>query len=104
MAGINYLEQSVAGTKWRRYASVSVSNPYGGLPAIHIGAEDVALMGDDPVPVVLSRAPIVAQFDPAGVIPLRNPETGELIGATMTQAEIYMVLYSVCRELDGGGA
>lgn len=104
MAGINYLEQSVAGTKWRRYGGISVSNPYGGQPMVQIGAEDVALIGDDPVPVVLSRTPIIATFDPDASIPLRNPETGEPLGSSITQGEVYAILYSLCRQLDGAGA
>jgi hypothetical protein len=34
-------------------------------------------------------------FDPAASIPMRNPETGELTGETVLQAELYTILYSL---------
>jgi len=45
--------------------------------------------------VVLNVDSCSATFDPQGVIDVRNPETGELTGATVTQAELYAIVYSL---------
>lgn len=102
MGGVLYLEQTVAGVKWRRYSGIAVSNPYAQQPMIGIMAENVLLVDNDQRPLTLARDNINVPFDPTGVIQLRNPETDELLGTSITQAEIYAILYSVCRELDAG--
>lgn len=107
MASISYKEQSITGLKWRRYSAISISNPYNQTPTFSIEAEDVvSLPGVDQVMRVSGNNMHVA-FNPMKHINLRNPTTDELTGGIISEAEIYAILYSVCRQLDdesAGGA
>lgn len=55
-------------------------------------------------PLRLAQQNLFAAFDPEAHIPLRHPETGDLLGATITQGEVYAILYSLCRQMDEAGA
>ena len=37
---------------------------------------------------------VLKEFDPADVVVLRNPETGDLTGETITMGEVYAILAS----------
>lgn len=100
MAAISYKEQSITGVQWRRYSAISISNPYNQQPTFSIEAENVvSLPGVDQVLRVGGDNMHIA-FDPMKHINLRNPTTDELLGTTISEAEIYAILYSVCRQLD----
>lgn len=90
----DYKETAVTGTQWKRCDSVTISNPYGGTPTIRLGEEDRANVGG--AQFSKTAAGITFDFDPAIVIQLRDPFTGDVIpGATMTGAQMYAALYSL---------
>ena len=89
----NYKETTLDGTSWVRCVTVLVKNDYGTVPYILYDEERVInLLGANPI--VQPIGTLRRNFDPDGVIPLINPQTGEATGATITQAEAYAVLYS----------
>lgn len=90
----DYKETTVSGTSWQRCNQVVINNPYGGTPSIRLGEEIVATLGGN---TFIQSAPgLTFSFDPAEVIPLRNPATGDLIpDASMTGMDVYVALYSL---------
>lgn len=87
----NYKENSVAGTVWNRCTRVVVNNDFGEPPYVLFFEQQVFNVGGS---VVRDLGVLRQNFDPDGVIPLINPQTGEATGATVTQSEAYAVLYS----------
>jgi hypothetical protein len=89
---LDYKEQSVTGRTWQRCCAISIVNPAEGTPHVSFSEERVTQLPDrklsEPVSV------IGVTFDPAEVIPLRDPRTGELTGASTTQGAIHAALYS----------
>lgn len=89
----DYKETNLAGKSWQRCPQVLISNPRKGAPTVRFSEETVANLGEREF--VESLPGIVFEFDPAVVIQLRNPETGDIIpGATVTGAEIYVAIWS----------
>lgn len=93
----NYRQTNVAGIQWDRCSNVTIHNPYGGPATIALLNETVAQVGGQTV--TLARKPLTAPFDPAAVIALRNPETDALTGGSITQGEVYAILYSLYRAM-----
>jgi hypothetical protein len=91
----DYKEVSVAGTSWRRAKLVTITNPMGGIPMISFAEEDVIKMADGTVFTSGHSTYCDARFEPEATFPIFNPVTGEATGATMTQAELYAIVYSL---------
>lgn len=89
----NYRETAASGTQWQRCAAIVITNPYGGTPSIRMDEETIAMMGGEKF--IKSVGCIESQFNPAEIIPLINPETGEALGQTMTFMEMYVALHSL---------
>lgn len=89
----DYKETAVTGTSWQRCNGVTISNPYLGQPTVLMQEEVIAAVGDNRF--VQTAPGLSFDFDPAEVINLRNPQTGELVGATMTGMDLYVALYSL---------
>lgn len=89
----DYKESSVSGTQWQRCNAVVVSNPYGEVPTITLREEQITTVGGQQFRQ--DRGGIEFPFDPAYVVNLKNPVTGEALGATMTCQEIYVALWSM---------
>lgn len=88
----DYKEAPVSGTQWSRCNGIYISNPIGGQPVVNWQEETVVDVGGKryvEVGVCLS-----APFDPAQVIELRDPATGELTGQTATGMDVYAILFS----------
>jgi len=89
----NYKEQTITGESWQRCQQVVVENHRGAAPSVRFDEERVvALAGGEE-----SRKPLgslVMSYDPNAAIELRDPETGDLTGQTVTQGEVYQILYS----------
>lgn len=89
----DYNESTVTGHTWQRCHQVVVENPRNAAPSVRFDEERVlALNGGAEL-----RQPagtLAVLFDPATVIPLRDPSTGEPTGATATYGEAYVLLYS----------
>lgn len=89
----DYKTQEISGSSWQRCYKVTVLNNRNSTPTITFEEQKVYLMPDREV--VLNVDSCSATFDPAGVIDLRNPETGDKVGHTITQAELYAIIYSL---------
>ncbi|WP_296639224.1 hypothetical protein [Roseinatronobacter sp.] len=84
----------VAGESFVRCPQVVIDNRLGATPTVTFHRERiVGLEGADPIRQPMSPRPL--PFDPAAAVPVLNPETGEPTGATITQGELYALVYSV---------
>jgi hypothetical protein len=90
----NYQETTGSGTTWRRARQVLIKNPLdSSQKPIMFFEEDVAVVGEKQF---TSEGQIVStNYDPGYVISLRDPETGQRTGNTITQALVYQALYSL---------
>lgn len=90
---MDYREADVTGKAWTRAYAVHIDNPRGGMPSIQFAEERVAALGGEE-----SRKHIgfvLLPFNPEGEVPLYDPETLQPTGATIPQAQIYGILFSV---------
>lgn len=90
---MNYQEKNVTGKSWKHCHSVLVNNDFG-VPPMFTFHEKLLTQLDDQV-IQEPTGCVSGFFDPVGVIQLRNPETGELTGEIMTQADMYTALWSL---------
>lgn len=91
--GYKLNHQPIAGEIHTRCRQVIIDNPYGKAPAVTYHQEKI--VGTDGGQVMhMPMSPLPMTFDPAVEIPIIDPETGEDTGATMTQSEIYTLIYS----------
>ena len=88
-----YAERQTTGVEWTRCFQVVVDNRSGVAPRATFFEQRVLQPDSGPV-----RASAVGQvemqYDPAAVIALRDPATGEETGETITGADLYQVIYS----------
>lgn len=89
----NYSEQSIAGMAWQRCHQVVIDNPRGSAPSVRFDEERIVSIDGAPE-LRTALDSVVVAFDPARLIPLRDPASGELTGAAMSYAEAYALLYS----------
>lgn len=89
----DYNETTVTGSAWQRCKQVVVDNRLGVTPSIRFDEERVTALSDGDT-VHRNLGALSVPFDPAAVIELRDPATGEATGATITHAEVYAILYS----------
>lgn len=89
----NLHEVSATGKTWTRCTSISIANPAVGTPSILFCEATVAEVGALKVEQISGT--LQGAFNPADTIPLRDPETGDLTGDTVTQGYLYQVLYSL---------
>ena len=87
-------EQPVAGAKYIRCPQVVIDNRLGQTPSVAFHREEVTTATDGAVRIT-PMAPLIVPFDPTASVPVLNPETGEPTGATITQGELYALVYSV---------
>ena len=95
----DYKEQHVPGTltSYQRCHTVTIQNPHQQLDAANVSfsEEVIKILPDGDVMKVPFNGPqLTIEFDPAKVITLRNPETWELTGQTITMGEIYALIAS----------
>lgn len=89
----DYKAQEITGTAWQRCHKVTVLNNRNSTPTITFDEQKVYLMPDREV--VLNVDSCSATFDPSGVIEIRDPNTNQKTGQTVTQAELYGIVYSL---------
>ena len=83
----------VAGESYRRCFQVVIDNPLVGDPSVMFSQETI--LGTDIGSVLrIPIGPLAMPFDPDAEIAVINPETGEPTGATVTQAEVYTLIFS----------
>lgn len=91
--GYKLHHQPVAGESYRRCHQIIIDNPLGRPPEITFGQETIICTGAGEalhVPMLPARM----AFDPAAAIPVLDPQTGQPTGATITQAQVYALIYS----------
>lgn len=88
-----YQEQTVQGQVWQRCYAIHITNPLGGQATITFEEEKVMTVDSEVIknPTGLCRK----RFNAPVTFPLRNPQTGEPTGETMTHLDVYKVLYSL---------
>ncbi|MCA1774965.1 MAG: hypothetical protein LC676_04955 [Loktanella sp.] len=87
-------QQPVAGESYVRCPQVVIDNRLGRTPVVTFHREQVIGLGGGNV----QRYPLPPRplpFDSAASVPVINPETGEPTGATITQGELYALVFSV---------
>lgn len=89
----DYKESNVEGKSWQRCSQVLISNAKDAQPRVTLSEERVYVVGDKELSYPIPG--IQFDFDPSIVIQLRNPNTGDLTGSTMTGAQVYVALYSL---------
>lgn len=90
----NYKEVTGSGTMWTRCYQIVINNPYGGLVKSARFFEENVVTIDSTI-MQSNRGFIDKTFDPAALIELRDPSTGDKTGQTITQGELYNILYSL---------
>lgn len=88
----NYKETAISGSEYQRCCEIHIINPVGKTPSVEFKEQKIAVVGDNSIETPVGS--IVISFDPAKIIELRDPQTGDLTGATTTFAEVYTILYS----------
>ncbi len=89
----DYQAKEVTGHEWQRCYRVVVTNNRNSTPTITFEEQKVIVLPDREV--IQNCDSCSASYDPTGAIEVRNPETGEKMGYTVTQAELYAIVYSL---------
>ena len=89
----NYKETALTGAAWTRCCEIHIANPYNATPIITFKEQRIAELSDGQL-VTVRGENIVAEFDPAMVIPVLSPLDGSATGATVAYGDIYALLYS----------
>lgn len=89
----NYNETEVAGSNWQRCHQVVIDNRLGITPSIRFDEERVTALANGEA-VRQPMGSLAVPSEPGGTVEMRDPETGEPTGETITHAEIYAILYS----------
>jgi hypothetical protein len=88
----NYRESNISGTAWTRARRVIINHPVEGGSTIHFQEEQAI---QTPAGVTTIPADVVVDtFDPARDIALLDPTTGQPTGQTLSEAVVYLALYS----------
>lgn len=91
----NYNETPVVGSTWTRCSSIYISNTYGVTRNITFGEQQLIVIENQPPLVVNTNTSCATQFDATANIEILDPETGDPTGQTVTQQELYNILYSL---------
>lgn len=92
-----YEQQNLTVAAWTRCYAVVLNNPLDG-DKLAVFQEQQVLQADGQPPLMQEAGSCALRFAVDGVIALRDPQTGELTGQTMTHAEFYAVAYSAWRQ------
>ena len=87
-----YKQTNITGEEYTRCDSITVANPLDRVPSITFQEERVLVLPDRSINTRAGH--VFVPFDPEATVALRNPETDELTGGTITHGEIYAILYS----------
>lgn len=87
-------QKPVAGESYIRCPQVVIDNRLGHAPTIAFSRERIIGLADG-VTVTQPMSPREVAFDPAAAVPVLDPETGEPTGKTVTQGDLYALIYSV---------
>jgi hypothetical protein len=90
---MDYQEQTLQGSSYQRCNRIVIENPRNSDPAVTFIEEKIIVTGDNTIAIPANNFAIA--IDPTESIALRNPETWELTGATITLGELYAAIASV---------
>ncbi len=94
----NYKEELISGQSWVRCRDIYISNPLqvsgATAPMVVFTEEKIAILADQKVTLGVSTCSKVFESN-SGLIEMRNPLTDELLGTTVSHAELYAILYSL---------
>lgn len=88
----NYKEVTAEGTIYTRCNAVVVQNDYQEQPYILFHEQRVMTIGGEQV--IQNTSSCRTNFVPEAVVPLIDVATGEMTEETITQADVYRILYS----------
>jgi hypothetical protein len=91
----NYNETSVAGNIWTRCFSVHIVNNYGATPQIIFGEQQLIELDNMPPIMGGNNNSCSVVFNAAASIAILDTTTGTPTGQTVTQQELYNILYSL---------
>ena len=102
---MNYKQTDVVGVAWTRCRAVTIVNPLKGKGAINpLNGQEQGPMAFFQEEEVLSipnniittdKGAISKDYVPTDTIPLLDPATGNPTGESVTQAQLYQILYSL---------
>lgn len=90
---INFDKLTATGITWTRCNRVMIDNPYGSPKSCKFFLEDLVAINNTTVKT--ERGFIEKGYNSQELIPLRNPETGELTGESVTHEYLYQILHSL---------
>lgn len=91
--GYKLNQTPIAGEGYNRCFQVIIDNPLVGDPTVTFSQE--MIVGTDAGSVLhIPIQSLPLRFDPAAQIAVINPQTGEPTGQTVTQAEVYALIFS----------
>ena len=90
---MNYKESALTGSQWQRCNRITIDNHYQQTPQITMHEETLTVVGDKRFNE--NAGAVYVPFDPAAVIELLDPDTGAPLGASMTQGQIHVALWSL---------
>ncbi len=90
---MDYKETTLTGSQWQRCNRITIDNPYNATPQITMHEEMMTVLGEKRFQEPAGA--VYVTFDPSAVIELLDPATGETLGASMTQGQIHVALWSL---------
>ena len=91
----DYKATTTTVASWQRCYRIVIENALNAVPRMDCLEEVVTVTDGHAVREIVPGCAMT--FNPAAVVPLRDPVTGDPTGQTMTQAEMYAVMYSAYR-------
>jgi hypothetical protein len=89
----DYQQQTIQGSSYQRCNRIVIENPRDSAPAVTFCEEKIIVAGD--TTLAIPAGVFAIAIDHAETIHLRNPETWELTGQTITLGELYVGIASV---------
>jgi len=90
---MNYKEETLTTTMWRRCHEVHIYNPTEGKKTIRFDEQDVVSTPAGAIAKYMGL--ITKESEAAETFPLLDPRTGNANVATMTHVELYRAIYSL---------
>lgn len=91
----SYAETTVSGTSWKRCPRIELLNAFGAVPMISLSEEQIVSVGGLTMNKYLGQLQVV--YNPAGVIEIYDPISGEKTAGTISHNEIMAIFYSIYR-------
>lgn len=97
---MDYRQTEGTANSWRRARQVTIENPRDRTPNITFHEEDIVAVGGQEFRTPVMGVGVVhGEFDSGAEIALINPETGEPLGVSVPQSQLYVILHSLYIQL-----